>query len=105
MITGKPAYADMYRREKSLPVTAALATGTMAASELAALYRRQPPPSGTGLVHAADLARRADGRSWSQAQAADLLACALDRLDAAGLTAHPGAELSALAWLVTHRDH
>lgn len=36
--TGKPAGADLVARKKSLPVVAALASGTPAAAELAALY-------------------------------------------------------------------
>lgn len=104
-VTGKPAYADLHRRKKSLPVVAALASGTAAGSELAALYHCERPLSTTERAHAADLIERAGGRAWSQTQAADLLATALGHLDAAGPAARPGAELRALAELITHRDH
>ncbi|NEB48175.1 polyprenyl synthetase family protein, partial [Streptomyces sp. SID339] len=43
--TGKPAGADLAARKKSLPVVAALASGTPAAAELAELYD-SPPPGG-----------------------------------------------------------
>lgn len=103
-MTGKPAYADLYRRKKSLPVVAALASGNTAGDELAALYGSDRPLSVAELAHAADLVERAGGRAWSQAQASDLLTTALCHLDAAEPVARPGAELSALAHLITHRD-
>ncbi|MDQ3150897.1 MAG: polyprenyl synthetase family protein [Actinomycetota bacterium] len=105
VVTGKPAYADLSRRKKSLPVVAALASGGAAGAELAALYHRERPLSAADLAHAADLVQWAGGRTWSQTQAADLLAEALGHLDAAGLAARAGVELGALAHLVTHRDH
>lgn len=103
-ITGKPAYSDLQRRKKSLPVVAALASGSAAGAELAALYRRPQPLSGTDLAHAAELVDCAGGLAWSQAQATELLNAALGRLDAAGLVPRPAAELAALARLVIHRD-
>lgn len=104
-VTGKPAYADLYRRKKSLPVVAALASGCPAGRELAELYHREQPLSAAELARAADLVERAGGLAWSQDQAAELLAKALGQLDAARPAARPGAELGALAHLVTHRDH
>lgn len=103
-ITGKPAYADLYRRKKSLPVVAALASDSTAADELVALYRSERPLSVTELAHAASLVERAGGRAWSQSQATDLLTAALRYLATAAPAGRPGAELSALAHLVTHRD-
>lgn len=105
VVTGKPVYSDLRNRKKSLPVVAALTSGTAAGYELAALYQYTQPLSDTDLVHAAELIERAGGRSWSQAQADDLLAQALLRLQLAGPTAPAAAELSALARLATHRDH
>ena len=46
--TGKPAGADLAARKKSLPVVAALASGTPAAAELAALYARPDDEGGPG---------------------------------------------------------
>lgn len=104
-VTGKPAYADLYRRKKSLPVVTALVSGSSAGSELAELYRCEQPFSADELAHAADLVERAGGRAWSQAQAAELLTTALGHLNAAGPAVRPAAELSALAHLVADRDH
>lgn len=60
LITGKPAYADLQRRKKSLPVVAALGSGSAAGAELAALYRSQQPLSDAELEHAAELATPAE---------------------------------------------
>lgn len=104
-VTGKPAYADLYRRKKSLPVVAALASGCPAGNQLAELYRSEQPLSAAELARAADLVERAGGLAWSTDQAAELLATALGHLDAAGPVPRPAAELAALAHLVTHRDY
>lgn len=126
-VTGKPVYSDLHERKKSLPVVAALTSGTPAGRELAALYHRDQPLSSTDLVHAAELIDIAGARAWSQVQADDLLAHALRHLRSALLprpgtgadvpqerqagrssadpTARAAAELGALARLATHRDH
>ena len=103
-VTGKPAYADLQRRKKSLPVVAALHSGTVAGEQLAALYRRPQPLSATDLVQAAELVERAGGRVWSQSQATELLDAALAELDAAEPASQAAAELAALARRAVHRD-
>lgn len=103
--TGKPVHADLRRRKKSLPVIAALASGTPAAAELAALYRGDAPLSDADLERAADLVDAAGGRSWSQRQADQLLESAMRQLHAAGPAPTAAAELAAVARLVTERDH
>ncbi|MGN9912367.1 family 2 encapsulin nanocompartment cargo protein polyprenyl transferase [Phytohabitans sp. LJ34] len=102
-VTGKPVHADLRQRKKSLPVVAALTSGTPAGRELAVLYSGAPP-SGADLVRAAELVAEAGGRDWSQAQADDLLGQALHHLRQAHPAAAPAAELTGLAGLVTHRD-
>ncbi|HEX2131805.1 MAG TPA: family 2 encapsulin nanocompartment cargo protein polyprenyl transferase [Actinophytocola sp.] len=104
--TGKPVYSDLRNRKKSLPVVSALASGTAAGRELAALYAHTEPLSGAELERAAALVETAGGRAWSQRQADELLARALIQLDD-GTADHrmAAAELEALARLVTHRDH
>jgi geranylgeranyl diphosphate synthase, type I len=102
-VTGKPVHADLRQRKKSLPVVAALTSGTPAGRELAALYSGAPP-SGADLVRAAELVDEAGGRDWSQAQADDLLGQALHHLRAAHPVAAPAAELTGLAALVARRD-
>jgi len=86
-VTGKPVHSDLRSRKKSLPVVAALRSGTVAGTELAALYLRPEPLTGADLAHAA-----AGGE-------------ALDHLDAAAPDPLAAAELATLAALATHRDH
>lgn len=103
-VTGKPVFSDLRSRKKSLPVVAALASGTSAGDELAGLYRRPDPPADDELGHLAVLVDRAGGREWSRSQADALMAHALSQLD--GLGSSPAtAELVDLARLVTRRDH
>jgi geranylgeranyl diphosphate synthase, type I len=104
-VTGKPVHADLRRRKKSLPVVAALTSGTAAGEELAAFYRRKRPLSGRELVRAAELVDQAGGRAWSRSRADELLAGAMSALRSA---VDPGSqavgELAALARLAVHRD-
>jgi geranylgeranyl diphosphate synthase, type I len=104
-VTGKPVYSDLRSRKKSLPVVAALTSGTAAGRDLAALYDRETPLSGTDLVHAAELIDIAGGRARSQTQVDDLLAQAMRDLRSASPTARAAGELGALARLATRRDH
>jgi geranylgeranyl diphosphate synthase type I len=104
-VTGKPVYSDLRRRKKSLPVIAALASGTAAARELAELYRREDDLSDAELTTAADLVESAGGRATSQAQADALLAASLGELGAAGAIQPAAGELERLARLATRRDH
>lgn len=104
-VTGKPVYSDLRSRKKSLPVVAALTSGTLAGLELADLYYCKAPLSNTDLVHAAELIRIAGGRTWSQVQVDGLLGLAMRDLQAANPVAQAAGELSALARLITHRDH
>ena len=105
MSTGKPVFSDLDNRKKSLPVVAALTSGSDAGCELAALYRRDSPLSTGELVHAAELVELAGGRAWSQAQTEYLLVQALDQLRSANPGLRAAAELDALARLSMNRDH
>ncbi|MGH3946519.1 MAG: polyprenyl synthetase family protein, partial [Pseudonocardiaceae bacterium] len=104
-VTGKPVYSDLRSRKKSLPVVAALTSATPAGPELAELYHRDQPLSGSDLVHAAKLIDIAGGRDWSQTQVDDLLAQAMRDLESANPAPRAAGELGALARLATHRDH
>lgn len=104
-VTGKPVHSDLHCRKKSLPVVAALRSGTPAGRELAGLYLRAEPLSDAETTHAAHLIDAAGGRAWSRCQVDELLSCALDHLRSARLEARAADELSALARLATHRDH
>ncbi|HEY8472428.1 MAG TPA: polyprenyl synthetase family protein [Natronosporangium sp.] len=111
-VTGKPVHTDLHRRKKSLPLVAALTSGTPAGKELAALYDRDRPLSAAELVRAAELVDRAGGRRWCQAHAEDLLSRALAELRAAlpePPAGRPGArraaaELAVLARLAATRE-
>jgi geranylgeranyl diphosphate synthase type I len=104
-VTGKPRYSDLYNRKKSLPVVAALTSGTPAGAELAALYQQEHELSAAELVRAAELIEVAGARSWSQSQADALLAQALTDLVSANPVAVAAEELGTLATLATRRDH
>ncbi|SBV04260.1 geranylgeranyl diphosphate synthase, type I [Streptomyces sp. OspMP-M45] len=102
--TGKPVGADLAAHKKSLPVVAALTSGTPAAGELAALYRgaMSTPAEIAGAAAAVD---RAGGRDWAQACAADRMARAVHHLSGAVPDPAGAQELLALAEFVTRRTH
>ncbi|WP_116114861.1 family 2 encapsulin nanocompartment cargo protein polyprenyl transferase [Amycolatopsis ruanii] len=104
-VTGKPVFSDLRNRKKSLPVVAALTSGTAAGRELASLYAAPGELAGADLVRAARLVDQAGGREWTRAEAAALLERALAHLHAALPDARGAAELEALAVLLTDRDH
>jgi geranylgeranyl diphosphate synthase type I len=104
-VTGKPVYSDLRNRKKSLPVVAALTSGTPAGQALAALYRDGRPLSDVDLARAAELVELAGGRAWSRARAGDLLAQAVRHLRSANPAGRAAGELADLARLATRRDH
>ncbi|WP_242884482.1 family 2 encapsulin nanocompartment cargo protein polyprenyl transferase [Actinomadura litoris] len=104
-VTGKSVHSDLHSRKKSLPVVAALTSGTPAGAELAALYLRDDPLTDTAAARAASLVEDAGGRAWATTRAGELLAEALAELDAAEAAPAADAELRTLAHLITHRDH
>ena len=103
-VTGKPVFSDLQHRKKSLPVVAALTSGTAAGHELGALYRRDQPLSEADLLAAADLVDRAGGRAWAEARRDAYLSQALDDLDRVNLSRPAGDELRSLARALGGRD-
>ncbi|MFJ2840985.1 family 2 encapsulin nanocompartment cargo protein polyprenyl transferase [Streptomyces griseofuscus] len=103
--TGKPAGADLAARKKSLPVVAALVSGTPAAAELAALYGK-PYITGDseGVARTALAVERAGGRDWAQTEAADRMARAMQELARAIPDPEAAGGLLALAEFVTRRS-
>ncbi|MFB7247838.1 polyprenyl synthetase [Streptomyces populi] len=100
--TGKPAGADLAARKKSLPVVAALTSGTPAADELAELYAA---PFREGELERTALAvERAGGRDWAQVQAADRMSRAMHELSRAVPDPEAAGGLLALAEFVTRRS-
>jgi geranylgeranyl diphosphate synthase, type I len=103
--TGKPAGADLAARKKSLPVVAALTSGTPAADELAELYRLPHDENDTArLARTALAVERAGGRDWAQVEAADRMARALGSLARAVPDPDDAGGLLALAEFVTRRS-
>ncbi|MFG2971685.1 family 2 encapsulin nanocompartment cargo protein polyprenyl transferase [Streptomyces sp. NPDC048331] len=99
--TGKPAGADLIARKKSLPVVAALTSGTAAGKELGELYAG--PMTGDDVRRAADAVDRAGGRDWAQEQAADRMGRAVQQLSRAVPDLGAAGGLLALAEFVTRR--
>ncbi|MGI5164522.1 family 2 encapsulin nanocompartment cargo protein polyprenyl transferase [Spirillospora sp. CA-253888] len=104
-VTGKPVHSDLRNRKKSLPVVAALTSGTDAGRELAAIYLEDEPRDDGEPARAAALVEAAGGRSWAVRRTADLLTEALAELALADPADRPAEELSALARMVARRDH
>ncbi|MCX5258538.1 family 2 encapsulin nanocompartment cargo protein polyprenyl transferase [Streptomyces canus] len=100
--TGKPAGADLAARKKSLPVVAALTSGTAAAAELAALYTA--PYDEGDLARTALAVEEAGGRDWAQVQAADRMARAMGQLARAVPDPEAAGGLLSLAEYVTRRS-
>jgi geranylgeranyl diphosphate synthase, type I len=101
--TGKPAGADLVARKKSLPVVAALGSGTPAAAELAELYAL-PHEQGDDVERMTLAVERAGGREWAQEQAADRMARAMSELARAIPDPESAGGLLSLAEFVTRRS-
>ncbi|MEU9556012.1 family 2 encapsulin nanocompartment cargo protein polyprenyl transferase [Streptomyces fumanus] len=101
--TGKPAGADLAARKKSLPVVAALTSGTPAAAELAERYAMPYEEGAEDLERTALAVERAGGRDWAQTQAADRMARAMQELSRAVPEPEAAGGLLALAEFVTRR--
>lgn len=104
-VTGKSVRSDLQSRKKSLPVVAALTSGTTAGRNLATLYGRSEPLSDEDVARAAELIAVAGGRAWSETQSELFLAQALNDLELAHPTERAGSELQSLARAMTRRDH
>lgn len=104
-LTGKPVGADLAARKKSLPVVAALLSGTDAGAELAALYAGTRPLGAAGIARATALIEAAGGRDWARREASVRAAGALERLAEAVPDPAATAELVSLCELITRREH
>ncbi|MEU2718374.1 polyprenyl synthetase family protein [Streptomyces sp. NPDC007205] len=105
--TGKPVHSDLQSRKKSLPVLAALASGTPASERLALLYGRDTalPFGPDEYVELAALIEEAGGRSWTERRAHQAYADALAALEHARPEPRAAADLLALADALIHRNH
>ncbi len=85
--TGKPVGSDLRARKKSLPVVAALTSGTPAGRRLAELYAGSHRLSESEVAEATDLVTAAGGRAWAEQ--------AVDRESRAAVAVLAGADLPA----------
>ncbi|MBF6125616.1 polyprenyl synthetase family protein [Nocardia brasiliensis] len=99
-VTGKPA-DDLVRQRYTLPVVAAMQSGTDAAAELKKLYARTGPLSVREAALAAELVEAAGGRQWAQNEVDRLVNDAFHCLPACCVSA----ELDAMSKLMTHRKN
>ncbi|MFJ9033483.1 polyprenyl synthetase family protein [Streptomyces sp. NPDC102274] len=102
--TGKVTGGDLRRRKKSLPVVAALNSGSEAGRRLADLYGGAGPLDDDQVARAALLVEEAGGRDWAEREAARRWEQAVEQLSHAGLGPEAARGLLALAGLVTRRD-
>jgi geranylgeranyl diphosphate synthase type I len=102
-VTGKPVRADLRARKKSLPVVAALSSGTPEAGKLAKILTSDADLSEDELIHAADLVVRAGGKDWAEKEASDRLSAAASCLDGVGIPDEVRAEFMAIAEFITAR--
>jgi geranylgeranyl diphosphate synthase type I len=100
-VTGKPTHSDLANRKKSLPVVAALASGTSSGDRFASLYHREHSDDPDTLARLAVLVEEAGGRHWAQAEADRQLGQALACLAQA---VRDTADLTALAHLIIRRN-
>ena len=102
-VTGKPVYSDLQNRKKTLPVVAALTSGTAAGRELADLLACDGKLSGGALARAAELIDRAGARDWSEAQLQVFVSRALRDLDMAEPTVSGAAGFRSLGFLISNQ--
>jgi geranylgeranyl diphosphate synthase type I len=103
-VTGKPARADLARRKKTLPVIAALESGTPVADVLARFYEPGRELTGMDVIAMAKTLESAGAGEWAQRQADIQVAAALGCLDRAGINTAATEGLRALALLAASRD-
>jgi geranylgeranyl diphosphate synthase type I len=103
-ITGKPVMSDLRTRKKSLPVVAALTSGTSPGRELAGLLARPEPLSEDELVRAARLVEEAGGREWAETEADTALAAAGKCLGETDMPDEVRAEFAGIAEFITARQ-
>jgi geranylgeranyl diphosphate synthase type I len=103
-VTGKPARSDLRTRKKSLPVVAALTSGTEPGRDLAVLLATPGPLTEQELLRAAELVEGAGGRDWTESRADDALTSAVSYLTEADLPPDVRAEFQAIAEFVTARQ-
>lgn len=104
-VTGKPAGSDLVSHKKTLPVVAALTSGTRAGEQLAQLYRSDEELDPAAVAQAVRLIEAAGARTWAAAQAQAHVDAALAELRMAAPTPDGALDLETLAALITSRRY
>ncbi|WP_406690803.1 polyprenyl synthetase family protein [Saccharopolyspora sp. ID03-671] len=103
-VTRKPVHADLRARKKSLPVVAALHSGTDAGRELAEVYASEEDLPAAEIERLALLVDKAGGRDWSRSEAERLMAESLSALRRTEFRPGAANRLEDLAAMVVHRE-
>ncbi|MGN6129838.1 MAG: polyprenyl synthetase family protein [Nocardioidaceae bacterium] len=103
--TGKPVWSDLRARKKSLPVVAALTSGTPEAASLAERYAAEEPWSEADLPEVARLIEAAGGKTWAEDAVRRESEAALRILDGLGLSADVHEDLTKLTHKLSGRDY
>lgn len=102
--TGKPALADLRAKKKSVPVVAALNSGTEEGERLRKVYVSRDPVADEDLPGLAQLVEDAGGAAWTQSEADRHIELARENLDAVGAPHDVHEALWSTALFVTGRD-
>ncbi len=103
-VTGKPVCSDLRSRKKSLPVVAALTSGTGPGRELGALFAEHRPLTEDEVLYAAKLVEAAGGRQYTETAADSELTSALSCLAGAEMPDDVRAEFAGIAEFITARQ-
>ncbi len=103
-ITGKPVGSDLQARKKSMPIVAALTSGTPAGERLAALLAEPGELTDDQIARATRLVEEAGGRDQTEAMAAKALDSAYTALGRAQLPDDVRAEFCGIAEFITARQ-
>jgi geranylgeranyl diphosphate synthase type I len=104
-VTGKPVRSDLRTRKKSLPVVAALTSGSQPGDELGALLASPDSLGEDDLLRAAELVEAAGGRAWAEAKADEQLASAGKCLAETDMPDDVRAEFAGIAEFITARQN
>jgi geranylgeranyl diphosphate synthase type I len=103
-VTGKPVGSDLHSRKKSVPVVAALTSGTSAGRELAQLLGKHEALTDDEVRHATGLIETAGAKERIESMADAELTAALDCLAVAEMPEDVRAEFAAIAEFITARQ-
>ncbi|MGW7517850.1 polyprenyl synthetase family protein [Streptomyces sp. NPDC054796] len=102
--TGKAVGADLAVRKLSLPVAAALASGTAAGRELGERYAAPHPPGPGDVARMTQLVEEAGGRDWAWNKTAECLRNAFEHLRHVKPAPGPACHLASLAAAACRRS-